>query len=598
MNPTRHSPQTRPRPSGRRGLRRAAALTAALVTVLAAVGAFAAPAPAATTNVTMVGRGWGHGIGMSQWGAYGFAKNGWSYEKILKHYYTGIDLGKVPNDAIRVRLRGGVSSAKVKCANAYSVFTTGAKLDIPGGVTAVVTWVDGRYKVTAGTEVKTFTSPVTFRAVSGQLATVTPDDWGKTGKYRGLLRVLHSSSGFMIVNKLPLESYLRGVVPLEVSSSWPAAALKAQACAARSYAVRSLKPGEAFDVYCTTRDQAYGGVRAEAKETSAAVAACAGVVPTYGDKPIAAFFFSTSGGHTENIEHVWQTSPIPYLKGVDDPYDTYSPLHLWPDNPILHGATWYKDKLGAYGDQNPTGVKGDLRTIYVVRRGTSPRVVKAAIVGSKGVTFVSGASLRYKLVLRDTWVTFTSMSLVASSTTVTYGAGTKLSGRIYPALKDGATVTLRYVREGGSGSVAVPTVRHTQDLGSGFTAAYSTYSFTVKPKKQTTYQYASDKARSPKLTIKVKPAVAMTASATSVATGHVVKFDGTTTPLLPGAAVWLQTKSGDVWTNASSAAFDADGACSFEWTALAGVTAARLRVPATAGFVAGYSANVALTVTD
>ena len=208
-------------------------------------------------------------------------------------------------------------------------------------------------------------------------------------------------------------------------------------------------------------------MRSEAAATDAAVKGTAGVVPKYGGDVIFAAYFSTSGGHTENIENVWQTSPIPYLKGVDDPYDTFSPLHLWPDNPIVHGDAWYKDKLGAYGDQNPTGVKGDLRTIYVLKRGTSPRVVKAAIIGSKGVTFVSGASLRYKLVLRDTWVTMTSMSLVAGSTTVTYGAGTKLSGRIYPALKDGAPVTLRYVREGGSGSITVPTVRHTQDLGSG-----------------------------------------------------------------------------------------------------------------------------------
>ena len=109
-----------------------------------------------------------------------------------------------------------MTAAKVTCANAYSAFTTGAKLDIPGGVTTVVTWVDGRYKVTAGTQAKTFSAPVTFKPVSGQLATVTPDDWGKTGKYRGLLRVVHASSGFMIINKLPMESYLLGVVPHEM----------------------------------------------------------------------------------------------------------------------------------------------------------------------------------------------------------------------------------------------------------------------------------------------------------------------------------------------------------------------------------------------
>jgi stage II sporulation protein D len=582
---------------GRRRLRRGAALLLLVATTLVSL-VLAGPAPAATTNVTMTGRGWGHGIGMSQWGAYGYAKNGWTYKQILKHYYTGITLGEIDNKVIRVRLRGGVASAKVTCANAFRAYTTGAKLDIPGGTTAVVTWVDGKYKVTAGSLVQTFNAPVTFKPLSGLIATVTADDWGKTGKYRGVIRVLHTSSGFTLINKLPMESYLRGVVPHEMSASWPLEALKAQACAARAYAERSRNPGEAFDVYCTTRDQAYSGVRVEAAATNNAVKGTAGVVPRYGGAVIAAFYFSTSGGHTENIENVWQTSPIAYLKGVEDPYDTYSPLHLWPDNPIVHAEAWYKDKLGAYSTDNPTGVKGTLRAIYVVKRGVSPRVVKAALVGTNGVTFVSGASLRYKLALRDTWVKFTGLSMTADATTVTYGVGTRLRGRIYPALKDGATLSLKYSRDGASGTLTIKTARHTQDLGSGYTAAYSTYSFTAKPKKQTTYYWTSGTARSPRVTLKVRPAVSMAASATSASAGDTITFTGSTTPLLPGATVWLQTKSGDAWTNVASAVYDADGACSFEWTAAAGVTAARFRVPPTAGFVTGYSTPVTLTVAE
>jgi len=598
MDPTGHIPKMSIGPAGRRRRRRGATALAALALAAAALLAVAAPAWTATTNVTMVGRGWGHGIGMSQWGAYGYAKHGWTYKEILKHYYTGISLGQVDNAVIRVRLRGGVGTVRLTCANAYVAAVTGTQLKIPGGTTAVVTWTSGKYRVTAGALSQTFGSPVTFKPTSGQLTTVTPDDWGKTGKYRGVIRVFHSSSGFTIINKLPLESYLRGVVPYEMPSSWPAEALKAQACAARAYAERSRNPGEAFDVYCTTRDQAYGGMRGEAAGSNAAVKASAGVVPSYNGQPIAAFYFSTSGGHTENIENVWQTSPVPYLKGVDDPYDTFSPLHLWPENPIVHGAAWFEDRLGTYRDDNPTGVKGSLRTIFVVKRGVSPRVVKAAIVGTKGMTFVSGASLRYKLALRDTWVAFTSMSLVADATTVTYGVGTRVRGRIYPALDEGATVTLRYVRDGGSGSLTVSTTRHTQDLGSGYKATYSTYSYDAKPNKATTYFYVSDKARSPKVKLNVRPAVSMEASATSVAAGDVVKFSAKTTPLLPGATVWLQTKSGGAWTNVVSAAFNADGACSFDWTAVAGVTAARFRVPATAGLVTGYSSPLALTVTD
>lgn len=599
MHPSRNSPHASTRFAGRRRLRRGAAALALLAAATFVLLTLSAPAPAATaTNVTMVGRGWGHGIGMSQWGAYGYAKNGWTYRQILKHYYTGITLGRVDNDVIRVRLRGGVSSVKVTCANAFRAYTSGARLNIPAGATAAVTWVDGKYKVTAGTLTKTFGAPVTFKPLSGLLKTVTADDWGKTGKYRGVIRVLHTSSGFTMINKLRMESYLRGVVPHEMSASWPIESLKAQACAARAYAERSRNPGEAFDVYCTTRDQAYSGVRVEAAATNSAVKGTAGVVPKYNGGPIAAFYFSTSGGHTENIENVWQTSPIAYLKGVDDPYDTYSPLHFWPENPILHAAGWYKDRLGSHSTDNPTGVKGTLRAVYVVKRGASPRVVKAALIGTNGVTFVSGATLRYKLALRDTWASFTSMSMVADSTTVTYGVGTRVRGRIYPALKDGATVKLHYVRDGASGSLTVTTNRQTQDLGNGYTASYSTYSFTAKPKKQTTYQYVSGKARSPRVTLKVRPAVTIAAGTTTVAAGGVVKFTGSSTPLLPGATVWLQTKSGGDWTNVVSAVFDADGACSFDWTAVAGVTAARFRVPPTAGFVTGYSPAVALTVTE
>ncbi|HQG54182.1 MAG TPA: SpoIID/LytB domain-containing protein [Thermoleophilia bacterium] len=595
---SRHAPRTSLPHNGRRRLRSAALIVAATAVFCLGV---AGPAPAATTNVTMVGRGWGHGIGMCQWGAYGYAKHGWTYDRILKHYYTGISLGKVENKVIRVRLRGGLSSVKLTCDGTFRAYTSAAKLDIPGGATAVVTWTDGKYRVTAGTRTRTFTAPVTFKPVSGLLRTVTADDWGKTGKYRGLIRVLHTSSGFTMINKLPMESYLRGVVPHEMSASWPLEALKAQACAARAYAERSRDPGEAFDVYCTTRDQAYSGVRVEAAATDAAVKGTAGVVPRYGGAVIAAFYFSTSGGHTENIENVWQTSSVAYLQGVEDPYDTYSPLHLWPENPIVHADAWYKDKLGAYGSSaNPTGVKGTLRAVYVLKRGVSPRVVAAALIGTDGVTFVSGATLRSKLALRDTWVKFTSLSMTADATTVTYGIGTSLRGRVYPALKDGATVTLRYTRDGASGSIAVKTARHTQELGNGATATYSSYSFNAKPKKETSYYWSSGDGRSPKATLRVRPVVAVKASATSVAAGDTVTFTGSTTPLLPAATVWLQTKSGDdaAWTDVVSGVFDADGACSFDWTAEAGVTAARLRVPPTAGLVTAYSPAVQLTVSD
>ena len=80
------------------------------------------------------GHGWGHGIGMSQWGAYGYAKHGWEYKAILKHYYTGIDFAEVANDDVRVRLASGLSSVKVSCAQDYTASGGGGSLSIAGGV--------------------------------------------------------------------------------------------------------------------------------------------------------------------------------------------------------------------------------------------------------------------------------------------------------------------------------------------------------------------------------------------------------------------------------------------------------------------------------
>ena len=384
---------------GRRGRLALAGALAALVLLL---GAAAAQARTAATMFTVTGRGWGHGIGMSQYGAYGYAKHGWDYRAILKHYYTGIAFGTVHNDPIRVRLRSGVSSVKLTCAKPYHAAMTGVRFDIAAGVTATVTWVNGKYRVTAGGKSRSFTAPVTFTPDSGSLNLLTATDLGDTGRFRGVIRVLRPDGGFMIVNKLPLESYLRGVVPREVSPSWPAESLKAQAVAARSYAQRSRNPNDAYDVYCTTRDQVYMGGGAEDPRTNAAIRATAGVVPTYDGTVITAFYFSTSGGHTENIENSWQTSAVPYLKGVSDPYDTYSPRHIW--TPTQYAANSLAKKLGA-------SVSGSLRAIYVVDRGVSPRIVKAAIVGSNGVQFLHGSIVRSKLGLMDSWAYFRSMSI-------------------------------------------------------------------------------------------------------------------------------------------------------------------------------------------
>ncbi len=448
---------------------------------------------------TITGRGWGHGIGMSQWGAYGLAKHGRGYKAILRRYYTGIGFAKVKNSTVRVLLRKGVGTVKLTCTGRYTVTGGSGTSTIPGGTTATVTRSGADCRVVAGSFSRVFRSAVTFTPTRARLNVRTATDLGQTGRHRGRIRVATYGSSLMMVNLVALESYLRAVVPHEVSPSWPAAALRAQACAARAYAesARRSSTGQ-WDLYCDVRSQAYGGMDWESARTNAAVAATAGVVPVYGGRPIQAFYFSCSGGRTENIEYAWQTSAVPYLKGVKDPYDGSAPLHTW--GPLRRTSAQIEQALT--GD-----VKGSLRAIYRVKAGTSPRIVKAAVIGSAGTTFLHGSTLRTKLGLNSVWATIRSMSVRpsgAEDVVVSHGEKVTISGCVYPALASGATVTLRYGRPGAWSSRQVPTVRHARKLGSGSTARYSTYKVEIGPTQTAQYYFQRGVARSPRTTITVK----------------------------------------------------------------------------------------------
>ena len=496
--PTPSSPR---RLAVRFGRRSRLALAGMLAAVTLLVAAPAAGAWTTATSFRIVGHGWGHGIGMSQWGAYGYAKHGWTYKAILRHYYTGIAFEQRPNVDIRVRLRSGLKTVKVTCPNAFTAVGTAAPLEIPAGGTATATYSGGVYHVVAGDLQKDFSAAVvTFAPTKGSLRILTPTDLGDTGAYRGVIRVVGSGSSLMMINKVPLESYLRGSVPHEVSASWPAESLKAQACAARAYALRSRKPSEAsdvWDVYCDVRSQAYVGIGIEDSRTDAAVRATAGVTPTYAGEVILAVYFSCSGGHTENIELGWPgASPLGYLKGVSDPYDYYGSLHDW--GPLRRTAGQLAGPLGA---------NGSLRSIYTVRRGTSPRIVKAAVIGSGGVKFMEGNELRMKLNLNSTWAAFTSMSInpaASNHVTIVAGSALTLKGRIYRALPAGANVRLHFSYGGESHSRVVATTRASESLGDGYTARYSTYSAQVSPAQTTDYWFVAGKAKSPVTRITVK----------------------------------------------------------------------------------------------
>ena len=206
-----------------------------------------------------------------------------------------------------------------------------------------------------------------------------------------IVRVLVGSK----VQAVPLEQYVRGVVAAEMPSSWPAAALEAQAIASRTYALTSDAGGSRFDVYSDTRSQVYRGAAAETPQTNAAVAATAGQIVTYAGQPATTYFFASSGGSTENIENSFiGAAPEPWLKGVPDPYETSA-------------SNWRVSMSMASAQSRLAGlVKGSLLGIEVLKRGVSPRIVSAEVLGSRGDTLVSGPELEYRFALQSTWAYF------------------------------------------------------------------------------------------------------------------------------------------------------------------------------------------------
>jgi stage II sporulation protein D len=363
-----------------------------LLGLLAAAPSAVAAKP--KTNFTIRGAGFGHGVGMSQYGAMGYAEHGWKAPDILAHYFTGTALGTTdPNRTVRVQLVAETTSAKISGARVAGAHT----LDPATTYTIKLHGLSQVDLVAAGGKrVATFTPPL---QVAGDAGVTT---LGGHGGYRGVLEFAPGAlGGLTVVNALPLDDYLRGVVPSESPSSWPAEALRAQAIAARTYAI-TTSHGGGFDQYADTRSQVYGGVAAETPATDQAIADTRGQVVTYGGQPVVTYFFSTSGGQTEDVENAFLGSdPKPWLKSVEDPYDSVSPRHRW--TPVTMSLTQAARKLGSL-------VQGRFRGIRVRSRGVSPRIVSAQVLGTGGVTTVDGPTLRSRLGLFDTWAYFTTIS--------------------------------------------------------------------------------------------------------------------------------------------------------------------------------------------
>lgn len=221
-------------------------------------------------------------------------------------------------------------------------------------------------------------------------------------RYRGALELRHKGGGLTAVNVVPVDGYLRSVVPEEMPVDWPAEAIKAQSVAARSFALasRGRHASEGYDLCTTTHCQLYTGTTAAEKSASnAAIKATRGEVLTYGGKPIEALFHTDSGGMTENSEDVWG-SHVPYLRAAKD-----TPAKTMPWTKTISRADLER-KLAAKGHDIGKVRSIALSPLAIGRaakdRTASGRVKTMTVKGTKGTATLSGTTWRSLLGLKST----------------------------------------------------------------------------------------------------------------------------------------------------------------------------------------------------
>jgi SpoIID/LytB domain protein len=389
------------------------------------------PTPAWSKAVTTVGasirfygRGNGHGVGMSQWGARGRALAGQTASDILAAYFRSSTLGVVnPVHAVRVLILSGFSGAAATPltvhgrSGAWSIdgvagtFPANAALTVwrtsavVSGAT-VVTWhlhvvaVDGKTVLYDGAAAG---SKATIRAATPTTRLQLDSKPSSYDTYRGRFTLLFRSTSVSVVNQLGIDDYLRGVVPVEMPASWPVEALKAQAIVARSWTVKHLRSTTAYtyDVYDDSRSQVYRGVKGENAGVSALIDAQPGAVLHYGTGVVNAFYCSAAGGWTENNEDAFvpasgviSSSPLPYLRGRDDraangaAYDAAAPGFAWQTSSLTHA------QLNAILSADARTSVGTVTKLDLTHRGASGRLYRVVIYGTSGTKTVSGDVFR------------------------------------------------------------------------------------------------------------------------------------------------------------------------------------------------------------
>ena len=366
-------------------------------------------------TVEFFGRGYGHGVGLSQYGAEGRATAGQSAATILAHYYVGTTLGTMANSTVRVEVLSGFPGTAGSPLRIYGrsgtwtidgidkTFPADAQLKVWRDLSTTTGW---RLSITAsdGTSLYTGGTPASsfyVRPGSGTILQLYSKP-SYYDHYRGTLRVIATSSATLnVVNAVPMETYLRGAVPAEMPASWLAEALKSQAIAARTYAAYRLHPTSGtFDVYDDTRSQVYRGSLAEKTASNSAISGTAGkVVRTSSGSLADTLYHSADGGWTENNENVFVSSTgaitsgkVSYLRGVSDrapdgtSYDKASPYATWHTKSYTLAAI-----QAVFAADSRTNV-GTVVGLDLRNRGVSGRLISVTLYGADGTTKkVSGA---------------------------------------------------------------------------------------------------------------------------------------------------------------------------------------------------------------
>jgi len=343
-----------------------------------------------------------------------------------------------------------------------------------------------------------------------------------------------------------------------VPHTWPGEALKAQAVAARSYALAVRRSGP-FDLFPDQRSQVYAGMDAEQPATTAAVLATAEQVLLHGGRVATTYFHSTSGGRTADARDVWGGSAlVPYLVPVEDPTDAISPHHAW--GPVPVAAERLRRALGARGSL------ADVR----VTAAASGRVSRVVGIGTAGRGSVTGAAFRTALGLRSTWFQVGVLALdLPRRAAVVHGAQLELTGRA----RDLPGARLEQRAPGGAWTAVAPLAP----------AADGTFTAPVRPTAATQYRLAAGSLRTGAVAVAVAPLVSLATPTDPT------RLAGSVRPLaLAGAPVAIERFERGAWRRVASARIESDGS----FAAAVALTPGRYRaaVAAARGLLAAASA--------